>query len=256
MLSAVIIDDQESATSLLEEMLNSISSFEVKIAGIAINLERGVELIKKTQPDIVFLDINLPGKKGLEIFNEFRNPHFKIIFCTAYQEYAIEVLKKSVCGYLLKPIDFFQLRDALEKVSELLLHEQKQLQLEDKINILSTPRMTGENILFAVENGFVLENTRNIEYCYAKQSYSVMVTYTKKEIVVSKSLKELQEILPANQFYRTHKSFLVNIYYIRKFVRTKESFVEMESGLKIPVSVRITSAITTDIKRIIDSVKR
>ena len=256
MLSAVIIDDEEAAIFLLEELLNSMTSFDVKVAGRATNLERGLELIKRTQPDIVFLDINLPGKNGLEIFNEFRAPRFKIIFCTAYQEYAIEVLKKSVCGYLLKPIDFFELRDALQKVTEMLLHEQKQLELEDKINILSTPVMPGENILFAVENGFVMENTRNIEYCYARQSYSVMVTYTKKEILVSKSLKELQEILPDKQFYRTHKSFLVNIFYIRKFVRTKDSYVQLESGLKIPVSVRITAAITNDIKKIINSVKR
>lgn len=256
MLSTVIIDDEEAAIYVLVDLLSAFSSsFDIKIVGTASNFEDGVDLIKKTQPDIVFLDINMPGKNGLEIFNEFKNPHFKIIFCTAYQEYAIEVLKKSACGYLLKPIDFFELRNVLQKVTELLNQEQKQLQLEDKINVLNTPVLPGENIILSVDSGFIMENTRNIEYCYAKQSYSVIVTYTKKEILVSKSLKELQEILPESQFYRTHKSFLVNIYYIQKFVRANESYVHLENGVKIPVSVRISSAITNDIKKMIDSVK-
>lgn len=90
-------------------------------------------------------------------------------------------------------------------------------------------------------------NTRNIEYCYANQSYSVIVTYTKKEILIAKSLKELQDMLPQKQFYRTHKSYLVNIYYIRKYVHAKESFVLLKSGEKIPVSVRVTSSISKDI---------
>lgn len=249
MLSAVIIDDEEAAIFLLVELLSTLSAIEIKIAGTANNLGNGVELIRKTQPDIVFLDINMPGRNGLDIYTEFKSPHFKIIFCTAYQQYAIDVFKKYACAYLLKPIDSFDLQESLQKVSDELLQEQNLLQLEDKINILSTPEMKGENIMLDVENGFIMCNTRNIEHCYANQSYSVVVTSTQNEIVVSKSLKELQEILPESQFYRTHKSFLVNIYYIRKFVRAKESYVILESGIKIPVSVRVTSMITKDIKR-------
>ena len=249
MLSTVIIDDDEIAIFVLVNLLNKLASFDIKIAGTATNLEDGVELIKRTQPDIIFLDINMPGKNGMEIFNEFQPPRFKIIFCTAYQQYAIDALKKSACGYLLKPVDFIELQEILQKVSKELLQEQKQLQLEDTINILSTPEISGVNIMLDVENGFIMCNTRNIEYCYANQSYSVVVTNTKNEILVTKSLKELQEILPQNQFYRTHKSFLVNIYYIRKFVRAKESYVLLKSGVKVPVSVRISFVISKDITK-------
>ena len=249
MLSAVIIDDEEAATYLLVELLSTLPSIEVKIVGTANNLVKGVDLIKRTQPDIVFMDINMPGRNGLEIYTEFKSPHFKIIFCTAYQQYAIDVLKKYACGYLLKPLDVFALQESVQKVSDELLEEQKLLQLEDKVNILRTPEMSGENIMLDVENGFIMCNTRNIEYCYANKSYSVVVTSTQKEITVSKSLKELQELLPESQFYRTHKSYLTNIYYIQKFVRAKESYVLLESGIKIPVSVRVTSVITKDIKK-------
>ena len=248
MLRTVIIDEEETAISELGDLLNKLSSFEIRIVGTASNLNDGVALIKKTQPDIVFVAINLPDKKGIEIFKEIKQPHFKIIFCTVDPHYAIEALNHGASGYLLKPIDFFELREAFQKVHKELLHEQHELQLEDKLNILSTPVMTGEFIMLATENGFILENTRDIEFCYANQSYSIVVTHNQKEIVVTKSLKELQSILPEHQFYRTHKSNLVNIQYIRKFVHIKESYVHLKSGSKIPVSVRVTSSIINDIK--------
>ena len=249
MLSAVIIDDEEAAIYLLLDLISRNSSVEVKIAGTACNLKDGVELIKRTQPDIVFLDINMPGRNGLEIFSEFKTPLFKIIFCTAYQQYAIDVLNKYACGYLLKPVDIFDLQGTLQNFSDELVKEQKQLLFEDTINVLCSPDMTGKNIVLDVENGFIIGNTRNIQYCYAKNSYSVVVTYTQKEFFVTKSLKELQELLPDKQFYRTHKSFLVNIYYIRKYVHGKESYVLLDNEIKIPVSVRVTSAIERDIKQ-------
>ena len=248
MLSAVIIDDEKIAIQILIEMLK-ISSIKVKIAGTALNLKDGVEIIKMTQPDIVFLDINMPEKNGFEIYNEFKCPEFKIIFCTAHQQYAFYALRKKACAYILKPIDLSELEKALQKVKDELDLEHKQLLLEDKISALCNPVMTGENIILALENGFIIENTRNIEYCYTSNLYSNVVMHSQKEYEIKKSLKDLEEILPAQQFYRTHKSFLVNIYYIKKFVHAKENYVIMESGTKIPVSVRISIVISKDIKK-------
>ena len=248
MLSAVIIDDEETAIQVLIEMLTDISSIKIKIAGTALNLKAGVEIIKMTQPDIVFIDINMPGKNGLEIYNEFKCPDFKIIFCSAYPQFAFDVLKKAASGYLLKPIDLIELEKVLQKVKNELYYEQKQLMLEDKIDFLNSPAMNGDNILLEVENGFIIGNSKNIEYCYAKNSHSVVVMQSQKEYEVTKSLKELEENLPQAQFYRTHKSYLVNIYYIRKFVHAKENYVLLESGVKVPVSVRITTVISKDIK--------
>src|ERR1035437_4551189 len=118
MLSAVIIDDEETAIHVLVEMLTDFSSIKVKIAGIALNLKDGVEIIKMTQPDIVFLDINMPVKNGLEIYNEFKCPEFKIIFCSAHQQYAFDALRKTACAYLLKSIDLDELEKALQKVKD------------------------------------------------------------------------------------------------------------------------------------------
>ena len=253
MINTIIIDDDYLVITYLINLFKKLSKFEINIVGTALNLEDGIELIKRKQPDIVFLDINLPGTSGLEIYKEFKSPNFKIIICTSYPQFAIEAFRKSADGYLLKPVDFILLQETIENVSRKLIEEQKQLQMEDNLNTLNAPDIDGESIILDLQNGFIIKNTRDIEYCYASQVYSYVVTYAQKEILVSKSLKELEEMLPANQFYRTHKSYLVNIYYIRKFVHASESYVVLKSGIKIPVSVRVSSEITKEIKRKFDS---
>ena len=251
MYSAVIIDDEEDGIHVLVQFLSEFTSVKVKVAGTATNLDEGIQIIRNTNPEIVFLDIDMPGKNGMAIYNYFNEPAFKIIFVTAYKQYAIDALNHSASGYLLKPISFIDLQELLVKVTKELNQEQQQRELDDRINLLSSAEMTGKNIILDVENGFIMENTRNIEYCYANQSYSVVVLHTKKEIVVTKPLKSLQELLPPNQFYRTHKSYLVNVFYIRKFFRGNESYVILKSGAKIAVSVRTSAIISNDIKKML-----
>lgn len=251
MLSAVIIDDDEISIRVLEALLNKLSSFEIKIVGIAHNLEEGVALIKKKLPEIVFLDIEMPVKNGLEIYNYFKEPAFKIIFVTAHPQYSIEALKKSASDYLLKPVNIVELKEALQKVKMENEKEHQRLIQENRINYLSTVDIEGKDIIFEIENGFLVENTCNIEYCFADQAYSHVVTYFGKKILMTKSLSELQDQLPKNQFYRSHKSYLVNVHYIKNFMRANESFVELKSGVKIPVSVRKSATILKDIKQLL-----
>ena len=251
MYSAVIIDDEDDGINVLNQFLNDFTSVKVKVTGTATSLDEGIQIIKNTNPDLVFLDIDMPGKNGMAIYNYFNEPTFKIIFVTAYQQYAIGALNHSASGYLLKPVSFIDLRELLQKVFKELIHEQQQRELEDRLNILCAADIVGKNIILDVENGFIMENTKNIEYCYASQSYSVVVLHTKKEIIVTKALKSLQELLPNSQFYRTHKSFLVNVFYIRKFFKGNESYVILKSGVKIPVSVRTSTIISNDIKKML-----
>ena len=253
MLKTVLIDDEVDAINVLSELLVKFTSIPIKVVGTANNLDDGIEIIKSTKPDVVFLDIDMPNKSGLDIYDYFDNPDFKVIFVTAYNEYAIEALKKNASDYLLKPTSFVDLQEALNKVTKEIEKSQKQNEIEDKASLLTSAEMEGKNVVFEIQGGFIMENTRNIEYCYAKQSYSKMVTYLGKEITVTKPLKALQEILPLNHFYRTHKSYLVNIHYIRKFVKGSESYVLLKSGIKIPVSVRTSLIITKEIKKMLEN---
>ena len=251
MLSVVVIDDELCALNLLTFLLNNFTSVQLKVVGKAMNLNEGIELIKRTNPDLVFLDIEMPDGNGMEIFNHQFSQKLKIVLVTGHEHYAIDAINKSVAGYLLKPVNFIDLQNVIKKIDKMIRLEQQHLELEDRINSLCTAEVPGKNLIFDIESGFMLENTRNIEYCTADQSYATIFTYAKREFIVSKSLKELEAYLPKNQFYRTHKSFLVNIYYIRKFVRSGESYVLLKSGAKIPVSVRKTSVIFNEIKEML-----
>lgn len=248
MISVVVIDDELMSLNLLAYLLDNFTSIQLKVVGKAMNLNDGIELIKHTNPDLVFLDIEMPDGNGMEIFNHQFSQKTKIVLVTGHDQYAIDAINKPVAGYLLKPVNFIDLQNIIRKVDKMIRMEQQLLELEDKINTFCTADVPGKNLIFDVESGFIMENTRNIEYIAADQSYATLFTFAKREFLVSKSLKELEAYLPKNQFYRTHKSYLVNIYYIRKFVKSGESFVLLKSGAKIPVSVRKTSLIFNEIK--------
>ena len=251
MLSVVVIDDELMSLDLLTFLLNKFTTVQIKVVGKATNLADGIALIENANPDIVFLDIEMPDHSGMEIFNYQLSQKVKIILVTGHDQYAIEAINQSVAGYLLKPVSFVDLQNVIKKVERIIRKEQQQLELEDRINTLSTAEVPGKNLIFEIESGFMMENSKNIEFITAGQSYATLFTNSRREFVVSKSLKELEAYLPKNQFYRTHKSYLVNIFYIRKFVRSGESFVLMKSGIKIPVSVRKTTVIFNDIKELL-----
>ena len=113
MYRAVVIDDEKDAINVLVNLLGSFTSINVKVFGTAMNLEEGIDQIKKIKPDIVFLDVDMPGKNGLAIYDYFKTPDFKVIFVTAYQQYALDALKKSASDYLLKPINIIELKESL-----------------------------------------------------------------------------------------------------------------------------------------------
>lgn len=251
MLTAVIIDDDPESTLLLTQYLRNMVSTPVKITGKADNLEQGIELIDACKPDIVFIDTHLQQETGLEIFSRYATPLFRTIVITANERHAMEAVKRNVTGFLLKPVQHEELRDLLRKVAVRIEQEHHQEQVLDKAQQLASAEMPGRNVIFQVEDGFLMENTRNIEYCFASRSYSVIVTHLGKELTITRNLKKLHEMLPGEQFYRTHKSYLVNIFYIRRFVNARESYVVMKSGKKIPVSVRKSSIIFSDIKKML-----
>ena len=251
MYRIVVIDDEIDAIEVVSKLLKFLSSITVKIVGTANDLNEGVEIIRKTKPDIVLLDVEMPGKNGLGIYDYFDEPDFKVIFVTAFNKYALEALKKSASDYLLKPISLIDLKESLQKTIKQIEKEHSQEVLTNKISDLSTLQVEGKNIILHVEDGFTIENTNNIEYCIANQSYTTIVTLAKKEILVSKSLKQIEDLISDKFFYRTHKSYLVNVHYIKKFVRSTESYVILQSGTRVPVSSRKTMKISSEIEQLL-----
>lgn len=243
MTTAIIVDDEKRARTFLRGHINAYCE-DVQILAEAENVASAVKVIKEHNPELVFLDIKMPDGTGFDVIEKLRNIDggddlkFKIIFTTAYDQYAIKAIKYSALDYLLKPIDPEELVAALKR-NKILLPSKS---INDNIDVLI------ENIKQLSEaNKKIVLNTSNKAYifpvndiirCESTGSYTVFYVKNSEPLLISKSLGEAEELLQGNRFERIHKSHLVNLNYMRAFIKTDGGFVEMQNGDKIPVSNR------------------
>lgn len=224
MYKVIIIDDEEMARTLLEGMLAEYCT-NVTVVDLCKDLPSGVKSIRKNKPDIVFLDIEMPGHSGLELLDFFdeNEVDFSIIFVTAYNRYAIQAFKLSAVDYLLKPIESQDLIDAIA------LFEKQKGQKRYKVlkeNLSSSVKKIGLNNVSSIS--FVELDT--ILFFQADGSYTKVFLKDGKTIVTSKSLKHFENILIENSdFYRCHKSYIVNINYISEYIKSDGGLLKVGS---------------------------
>ncbi len=218
MYSAIIIDDEEMARTLLEGMIAEYCD-NVKTIELCKDLPSGVKAIRRHKPDIVFLDIEMPGHSGIELLDFFdeHEINFSIIFVTAYNHYAIQALKLSATDYLLKPIEVDDLKTSI-KLFERNRSKNKELNLLLKSNLL---RHTTKKIALNTLNSIVFVETDNVLYFQADGSYTKVVLNDNKVHTISKGLKHFESLLlDTDNFYRCHKSYLVNLNYVTDYIKS------------------------------------
>jgi two-component system LytT family response regulator len=238
MIKTIIVDDEYNAREFLEKLLIRYFPDKFLVLAKCESVDEAILAIDKFNPELVFLDIQMPNKNGFQLFKELKNINFEVIFTTAYSEFAIEAIKCSALDYLLKPINYIDLLDTLKKY-DTKLHKANQ---EDKLILLIENLDTGNSefkkIAFPTETGFEFMKTNSILYCEADSNYCNIVCLDGKKITISKTLKYVEELLPNNIFQRIHKSYLVNLNYISRFNKSNELLVELTNGKTLPVSVR------------------
>lgn len=254
MITCIVVDNDSDTIERIREFLKLCDGLSAKIAGVAGDLNRGMELIRQHNPDVVFVGTEINENRGLHALDPFFGQAFKTVFVSNTSDFAVEALNHSASGYLVKPFNFIQFRNVIYHVSNQLKADNERNYRDEMLKFHNTCSHNARHILLEVELGFIMESIVNIAYCVANQSYANIHICTNKIITVSRSLKDLEMMLPREQFYRTHKSYLVNIFYIRKFFRSGESYVLLKSGDKIPVSVRKSSRIACDLKKITETV--
>ena len=238
MISCVIIDDEKPARDALELMLIRYFPEKVKVIGKAESLKEGVFAIYKHNPGLVFLDIEMPDEQGFNIFNYFQQVTFSVIFITAFKEYAIKAIKLAALDYILKPVSVDDLKEAIA------LYEKRQLtgipveNIEKLINSLNPTSNNVDKVALPTFHGFQLEKVNAIVYCEADQNYTKVHTINGGELLISKPLNAIESLLPANLFYRIHKSHLVNLNYIKLYSRNEGFHVVLEDGTKLDVATR------------------
>jgi two-component system LytT family response regulator len=237
MIKAVIIDDEISAQSLLEKTLNRYFPNKFNIVDKCRSVDSGVLAIKKYEPDLIFLDIQMPEKNGFELFRYFETINFEVIFTTAYNQFAIKAIKRSALDYLLKPINSLELADAVKRFEAKNQGSSAQKKLSLLLENLNVNDQNVSKIAFPTIEGFELIHSNQILYCRAESNYCCIKKIDGITKTASKTLKYIEEILPANSFKRIHKSYVINLNYVTRYHKANKE-VELTNGERLPVSFR------------------
>jgi len=233
MRKVLIIDDENRTRELIAKMIDSFG-FDVKTIPDGENVQSGIEAIQKHQPDIVFLDIQMPDGTGFDVLRSIESKNFEVIFITAHEEFAIKAIKFSALDYLLKPVDTSELRTALEKAIARLNDNNEHPQFEAlQKNIL--PNEKRRLVLKTQESVHVVELDQIIR-CEADRNYTSFFLQDKKKILVSKTLKEYETLLTSYNFLRVQQSHLININYVDRYDKKNGGAVVMKNGTEVPLS--------------------
>lgn len=235
-MNVLIIDDENKARSLLSTILSE-NITDITTIKEADNLLDGVEILKKNSIDILFLDIEMPQHSGLELFDfiSIENVNFEIIFTTAYSQYAIKAFEFSAIDYLLKPLRPNKVKEAVEKAKKLLVKSELKERLQELKNCLVSDKFN--KIALPVEDGILFVKLDEIYLLEAEGMYTNFHLTLNRKILISKPMKYFTDLLESKDlFYKPHRSYLVNLKYLDKVAKREGTYLEMENGMRIPVS--------------------
>lgn len=236
MLRTLIIDDEAHMRDSLRRLLQKLSP-EVMVVGDADSVADALKAINEIHPDLVLLDIQMGDGTGFDLLNSMPAIDFKIIFITAFDHYAVQAFRFSAVDYLLKPINPEMLVQAVERARQLIeSHHKLQMQALHE-NLKNIDHQHKKIILKTTENIFLLE-LRDIICCESDNNYTLVHSSDNSRILVSKTLKDYDELLSGCGFYRVHKSFLINLAHIRRFEKQDGGYIVLTNDLKIPVASR------------------
>lgn len=247
MIRAIIIDDESRARSALKQEI-AFNCPEVLIVGEADSVQTAIDLINKTSPELIFLDIQLSDGLGFHILEKVGSDDFEIIFTTAYSEYAIKAFKTNAIGYLLKPIDSAELIDAVSKVSIKKSEPATTLPLEKTQSDFGTIQQ--KKIILHTSDGLFVIQIADIIRCNSYGNYSFVYLKDGNKILLAKILKEIEESLKPFGFERVHHSHLINLNHVKSFRHKDGGMVVMSDLSEVPVSLRKKSAFLEQLEKL------
>ncbi len=236
MIRTLIIDDEEYVRESMTNML-SLHCPNVKIVGQAEGVKTGLDAIEASHPDLVLLDIKMKDGTGFDLLGKVATIDFKIIFVTAYDQYAINAFKFSALDYLLKPVESSELKEAVDKADKVIQYEIEK-QLDALSSNLQGNDQSGKKIILKTLDNIYLVKVKDINYIESDGRYSNIFLVSDKKIVVTNNLKLYHEILGDLGFYRVHKSYLINLEYIQRFEKGDGGYVILENDARVPVASR------------------
>jgi two-component system, LytTR family, response regulator len=232
---AVIVEDEAASRETLKSYLSKYCS-QVTIVAEAGSVKTGLEAIKRFQPDVLFLDVEMPYGNAFDLLDQVENKDFETIFVTAYDNYAIKALNFSASYYILKPIDIDELVKAVTHIAEKLKTREHSLRTKVLIENLRIENKQLQKIILPLIDGFEVVQVKDILRCQANDNFTQFFFVDGSKLLICRTLKYYDEILSDLDFVRVHKSHLINLQYLKRYKKGKGGQVTMSDGSEIEVS--------------------
>jgi two-component system, LytTR family, response regulator len=236
MLRAIIIDDEAHTRQNIRKMITQHCP-DVNIIAEADGVATGVAAIRDYHPDLIFLDIKMEDGTGFDLLQKLKPVDFKVIFITAWDNYAIQAFKFSAVDYLLKPLDPDDLTDAVKKAGN-VIQKDFNTQLENLHEHIESQDKRHKKIIIRTSDKIFLVSIGDLLFCESEGNYTTIWLTDNQSILASNSLKEYEDMLKDYGFFRVHKSYLINMKYITRFEKAEGGSVVLEGEIRIPVASR------------------
>ncbi|MDN5202715.1 LytTR family DNA-binding domain-containing protein [Fulvivirgaceae bacterium BMA10] len=248
MLKVVIVEDELHSRETLKNLVNDYCE-QVEIIALAASIQEGIHVIQTHQPDLVFLDIEMPGGTGFDLLEKLQYLNFEVVFTTAFEHYALKAIKFSAIDYLLKPIDVEELQIAIAKVQQ-KKHSLRNKKLEILLNNMQVKNRQEQTITLSTSEGFEFIPVTEILYCEANGSYTNFHLKASKTLLVSKHLKEYENLLAEHNFMRVHHSYLINLSEVKKYIKADGGYIVMKDDSVVNISLKKKEEFLDQMKRI------
>jgi two-component system, LytTR family, response regulator len=237
MISTIVIDQDQKNIGVLTSLLDGLPS-SIEIIKSAVNVDQAAGIVSKIQPDLVFLEVELPFGNGFDLLDRLMPVTFEVIFITAFSQHSLKAMRYGALDYLLKPVDNDELQNAVQRAeNKINLKNSNDRVLNLQFN--SRRKVSASRIAFPVKNGFEFVSTNDIVYCHTDKNFTFVHTQQGKKYICDRKIKEYEDLLPEESFSRIHHSYIINVNYIKKFIKEgRGGYLELTDGSTIPVASR------------------
>jgi two-component system, LytTR family, response regulator len=234
-INCVIVDDEPQNVTLLENMLAAHCN-NITVIGTTTNAQDAQAIIKEMNPQLVFLDIEMPHITGFELIKAFEPITFEVIFVTAYSNYALEAFEHNALGYITKPVNAIKLQTAVQTATERIQHSIT----KNLVSILESTQKTNapQKIPLSTSSGMIFVRIADIIYCESSGNYTSFTIQHEKPILVTRQLGEYEKLLPETDFIRIHDKYIINLSMIKEYIKGNGGDVVLENGQTLPVAAR------------------
>lgn len=249
-MRAILVDDEPDGIRTLKKLLE-LNCPDVEIVASCADAYQAKQKVQEQDPDLLFLDIQMPGKSGLDLLTELTDRNFEVIMVTAHSEYVLQALQFSAVDYLMKPVDEDKLVEAIARAKKRMRKNRSSENTETLVYNLGKASSPAEmRLCLPSLKGFTILTLQDIIFCEAQRSYTVFHLVNNKTIMVSKPLFDYDKLLEGTIFFRVHKSYLINLMHVKEYIRSDGGTVVMSNGTPIEISRRKKEHFLSKVKEV------